>query len=63
MVSGGMRGTLPWMAPEMLETSSGMVSTKVGLTVTVMVSKCVTVWPRLVRLLVLRLWLQSHCTD
>ncbi|CAN6206086.1 unnamed protein product [Urochloa humidicola] len=29
MVSGGMRGTLPWMAPEMLEMSSNMVSTKV----------------------------------
>jgi serine/threonine protein kinase len=29
MVSGGMRGTLPWMAPEMLEWSSNMVSTKV----------------------------------
>ncbi|KAG2646829.1 hypothetical protein PVAP13_2KG552900 [Panicum virgatum] len=32
MVSGGMRGTLPWMAPEMLEMSSNMVSTKVLLT-------------------------------
>ncbi|WVZ66697.1 hypothetical protein U9M48_015886 [Paspalum notatum var. saurae] len=29
MVSGGMRGTLPWMAPEMLEMSSNMVSSKV----------------------------------
>ncbi|TKW35797.2 hypothetical protein SEVIR_2G400400v4 [Setaria viridis] len=29
MVSVGMRGTLPWMAPEMLEMSSNMVSTKV----------------------------------
>jgi len=29
LVSGGMRGTLPWMAPELLNGSSSMVSEKV----------------------------------
>ncbi|XP_002967581.2 uncharacterized protein LOC9632807 isoform X1 [Selaginella moellendorffii] len=29
MVSGGVRGTLPWMAPELLSTSSCMVSERV----------------------------------
>jgi hypothetical protein len=29
MVSGGVRGTLPWMAPELLNGSSSMVTEKV----------------------------------
>lgn len=29
MVSGGVRGTLPWMAPELLNGSSSLVSEKV----------------------------------
>ncbi|KAH7295107.1 hypothetical protein KP509_27G032700 [Ceratopteris richardii] len=29
MVSGGVRGTLPWMAPELLNGSSNLVSEKV----------------------------------
>lgn len=29
MVSGGVRGTLPWMAPELLYTSGNKVSEKV----------------------------------
>jgi serine/threonine protein kinase len=29
MVSGGVRGTLPWMAPELLNSKSNMVSEKV----------------------------------
>jgi serine/threonine protein kinase len=31
MVSGGMRGTLPWMAPEQLHTKSNKVCEKVVL--------------------------------
>lgn len=30
LVSGGVRGTLPWMAPELLNGSSSKVSEKVG---------------------------------
>lgn len=30
MVSGGVRGTLPWMAPELLNGSSSMVTEKVS---------------------------------
>lgn len=30
LVSGGVRGTLPWMAPELLNGSSNRVSEKVG---------------------------------
>ena len=29
MISGGVRGTLPWMAPELLNGSSSLVSEKV----------------------------------
>ena len=29
LVSGGVRGTLPWMAPELLSGKSNMVSEKV----------------------------------
>lgn len=29
LVSGGVRGTLPWMAPELLSGKSDMVSEKV----------------------------------
>lgn len=29
MVSGGVRGTLPWMAPELLSSKSNMVTEKV----------------------------------
>jgi len=29
MVSGGVRGTLPWMAPELLNGSSTLVTEKV----------------------------------
>lgn len=32
MVSGGVRGTLPWMAPELLNGSSNKVSEKVSCT-------------------------------
>lgn len=31
LVSGGVRGTLPWMAPELLNGSSNRVSEKVRL--------------------------------
>lgn len=31
LVSGGVRGTLPWMAPELLNGSSSKVSEKVSL--------------------------------
>ncbi|PWA94538.1 Phox/Bem1p [Artemisia annua] len=31
LISGGVRGTLPWMAPELLNGSSSLVSEKVGL--------------------------------
>lgn len=31
LVSGGVRGTLPWMAPELLSGKSHMVSEKVRL--------------------------------
>lgn len=31
LVSGGVRGTLPWMAPELLSGKSNMVSEKVRL--------------------------------
>lgn len=30
LVSGGVRGTLPWMAPELLSGKSNMVTEKVG---------------------------------
>lgn len=30
LVSGGVRGTLPWMAPELLDGSSSRVSEKVN---------------------------------
>jgi hypothetical protein len=29
LISGGVRGTLPWMAPELLNGSSSLVSEKV----------------------------------
>lgn len=29
LISGGVRGTLPWMAPELLNGSSNLVSEKV----------------------------------
>lgn len=29
LVSGGVRGTLPWMAPELLDSTSSKVSEKV----------------------------------
>lgn len=31
LISGGVRGTLPWMAPELLNGSSSLVSEKVNL--------------------------------
>jgi serine/threonine protein kinase len=33
LVSGGVRGTLPWMAPELLNGSSNRVSEKVSRTI------------------------------
>lgn len=33
LVSGGVRGTLPWMAPELLSGKTTMVTEKVRLTV------------------------------
>jgi len=33
LVSGGVRGTLPWMAPELLNGSSNRVSEKVDLSI------------------------------
>jgi hypothetical protein len=38
MVSGGVRGTLPWMAPELLNGTSTMVTEKVSEWVTLI--KC-----------------------
>lgn len=35
LVSGGVRGTLPWMAPELLNGSSNKVSEKVSMTLTI----------------------------
>lgn len=33
LVTGGVRGTLPWMAPELLNGSSSKVSEKVSCTI------------------------------
>lgn len=39
LVSGGVRGTLPWMAPELLNGSSSRVSEKVRIIIAFMSSK------------------------
>jgi serine/threonine protein kinase len=39
LVSGGVRGTLPWMAPELLNGSSSRVSEKVSRTILYVIVK------------------------
>lgn len=38
LISGGVRGTLPWMAPELLNGSSSLVSEKVQASIHLLIS-------------------------
>ena len=51
-VSGGVRGTLPWMAPELLNGNSNLVSEKVAMS-RIILNECNRIKPPLIVLCII----------